>query len=67
MRAQVTEIVVDGNKLLVGLKVVGTEAARELGGHPDRWQVLTLRDGLVIDIRGFEDRAEAVAFGGLSH
>jgi ketosteroid isomerase-like protein len=51
--------------LLVGLKVTGTQAAREAGEAVERWQVLTLRDGRVTDIRGFDDRAAAAARAGV--
>ena len=35
------------------------------GRGVDRWQVLTLRDGMVADILGFDNRAEAAAAAGL--
>lgn len=56
VRATVTEVTVEGDKLLVGLRVTGNPAGA------DRWQVLTLADGLVVDIRGFDDRSEANAW-----
>jgi len=65
MRAHVTETVVGGDKILVGLRVSGSEAAMTAGEETDRWQVLTVRDGLVADIRGFDDRDEAAAAAGL--
>jgi hypothetical protein len=60
-RAQVTEAVVFGHQILVGLTVRGGQAARERGGAALRWQVLTVRGGRVIDIVGFDDRMDAVA------
>ncbi len=57
VRASVTETVVRGNKIMVGLRV----RPAEVGDPTDRWQVLTLSDGLIIDIRGFEERSEAVS------
>ncbi len=57
--AGVTETVVRGNKILVGL-VVGPRDVADAGGSP-RWQVLTVSRGLVSDIRGFEDRTSAIA------
>jgi ketosteroid isomerase-like protein len=65
VRAQVTEVTVHDDKILVGLMVEGTPNAQERGGHAPRWQVLTLRQGRVADISGFEDRAEAAAQVGL--
>jgi ketosteroid isomerase-like protein len=64
VRARVTEIVAHGNKILVGLKVVGNLAAGEQGGEVDRWQVLTVADGRIVDIRGFDERSAAASRAG---
>ena len=63
-RATVTEMVAGEDRLLVGLRVTGTAGAG--GGATDRWQVLRVRDGLVVDIRGFDRREDAVAHAGLA-
>jgi hypothetical protein len=60
VRAEVTETIVCGDRILVGMRVTG----RDEGG--DRWQVLTVRDGLVVDITGYEERAQAAASAGLT-
>lgn len=60
--AQVSEVTVLADRILVGLIVTGTRAARERGGNATRWQVLTVRDGLVVEIVGFDQRMEAVSF-----
>jgi hypothetical protein len=60
----VSEVVVLGNRVLVGLVVVGTRSAAESGGQAARWQVLTVRDGLAVDIVGFDQRTEAIAHAG---
>ncbi len=59
IRADVTEAGVYGDKILVGLRVVDHRSPSDAGDPAGRWQVLTIRDGLVKDIRGFEDRATA--------
>jgi ketosteroid isomerase-like protein len=64
-RARVSEVVVLGDQILLGLLVAGTQAARERGGRATRWQVLTVREGRVVDIVGFEQRSEAAARAGL--
>ena len=61
VRARVTEVVTGNDKLLVGLRVVGPQAAGEI----DRWQVLTVADGQIVDIRAFDDRGEAAAHAGV--
>jgi hypothetical protein len=65
MRAVVTEIIPGADCLLVGLKVSGPAAAQEAGESAPRWQVLTVRDGLIVDICGFDDRAEAADRAGI--
>ncbi len=65
MRAEVTEMVVGPGKLLVGVRVAGTPDAEDNGGSVERWQVLTMRNGQVADIRGFDDRSEAARRAGI--
>jgi hypothetical protein len=64
VRADVSDVTVLGHRLLVGLTVRGGEEARQRGGAAQRWQVLTVRHGLVVDIVGFDDRIEASAHAG---
>lgn len=66
MRARVTETAVAGDKILVGMRVSGAEGEPDTSDEANRWQVLTLRDGMVADIRGFDNRDEAVATAGFS-
>jgi hypothetical protein len=61
MRATVGEVSAVADSVLVGLAVTGNPAADDSGGRVERWQVLTIADGLVSDIRGFEDRPSALA------
>lgn len=60
MRANVTETVVIRDRILVGLQVHGDIEAIDDRGAANRWQVLTIVAGRVSEIRGFEDRDEAV-------
>ncbi len=66
VRARVSETVVRGDQIFIGLKVADNRAAGESGGETDRWQVLTVRGGRVVDIVGFNERSEAAARAGLS-
>jgi ketosteroid isomerase-like protein len=59
--ARVSEVAVFGDRILVEMTVRNTQAADERGGEALRWQVLTVRDGRVVDIVGFDDRTDAVA------
>ena len=59
VRARVSEVLVHGDRVLVGLRMTGGEAADS--GGAERWQVLTVRGGRVASITGFGERDEAVA------
>ena len=59
IRAKVTETVVTGDRILVGLKVTGAD------GETDRWQVLTVGGGQITSITGYDNRDEAAATAGL--
>jgi RimJ/RimL family protein N-acetyltransferase len=63
-RARVVETLVAGDRILVGLQVWSAGDAEPDAGA-NRWQVLTVRDGLVAEIVGFPDRDEAAAWAGL--
>ena len=64
-RARVTETVVCGDKLLVGLKVTGGGGAGP-GEEADRWQGFTVADGRITAITGFGDRDEGAVWAGLA-
>jgi ketosteroid isomerase-like protein len=66
VRAVVTEVTTGPQTLLVGFAVSGTPDAREAGGTTGRWQALTVKDGRIADIRGFDNRAEAAARAGVA-
>lgn len=65
MRGQVTEVVAGDDVLMVGLRVEGTGEALDAGGVAERWQVLRVRGGRVVDIRGYPDRGEAASAAGI--
>lgn len=65
MAARVDEVVVGHDCLLVGLTVSGTPGALEAGGTTPRWQVLAVRDGRIVDIRGFDNRSDAAGRAGI--
>lgn len=44
-----------GDQILVRMTVPGSGAAEERGGAALRWQVLTVRQGRVAEIVGFDD------------
>lgn len=63
-RARVTETLVSGDNILVGLKVTGIPAAG--AAETGRWEVLAVRDGRVCSITEFGSRDEAAAWAGLA-
>ncbi|MGP8058606.1 MAG: nuclear transport factor 2 family protein [Acidimicrobiales bacterium] len=60
VRANVTETVVHKDKILVGLTILDAQSS-DSDDQNQRWQILTVKDGLIVDIRGFEERATAVS------
>jgi ketosteroid isomerase-like protein len=66
VRARVTEVVVHGDRVLVGLLVTGRGEGAGAGAEVPRWQVLSLAGDRVIDIRGFDDREPAAARVGIA-
>jgi ketosteroid isomerase-like protein len=62
VRGSVFDIDVLGDRLLVSLSVQGTGGAGERGGTTLRFQVLTVRDGRIVDIVGFDDKADALSY-----
>lgn len=60
-RAHVRSVRTHEDKILVAMTVSSPEDPGS-----DRWQVLTVADGRVTDIRGYDDEAEATAAAGTS-
>lgn len=58
----VFDVEVLGDRLLVTMSVRGTKDACKRGGTALRFQVLTVRDGRIVDIVGFNDKADALAY-----
>ena len=63
--AQVTEVLVGSAGMLVGLAVGGPGKALPIADELQRWQVLTLSGGRIVEIIGFEERGQAAARAGL--
>src|SRR5580692_12024097 len=61
-RGEVSDVSVLGDRLLVSMTVHGTPEAEDRGGAALRWQVLTVRAGLIVDIAGFDDRVDATTY-----
>ena len=62
VRGSVHDVEILGDRLLVSMGVRGTEEAQERGGTVLRFQVLTVRNGKIVDIVGFDDKAEALSY-----
>jgi ketosteroid isomerase-like protein len=61
VRGEVSDVAVIGSRLVVTMTVRASDEARRRGGAALRYQVLTVRDGRIVDIVGFDDRSDAVA------
>ena len=64
VRGRVHDVETHGDRLLVTMVVRGTDGALDRGGAALRFQVLTVRDGKIVEIVGFDDKAEAFAYIG---
>jgi hypothetical protein len=62
IRADVTEALVVGERIVIGLKVHAGPAAAHGARESQRWQVLSVRGGRVREIRGYERRRDATSF-----
>jgi hypothetical protein len=60
-RAGVSEVVVIGDRILVGLMVTRRRTATAGDGEAQRWQALTVRRSKIVDIVGFDEKSEAMA------
>ena len=66
VRAQVFEVLEVDERIVVGLRITGSQRPDAESDAASRWQVLVVRGGLITDIRGFDERAEALARAGLA-
>ena len=65
VRARVSQVAVLGHQtIMAGLVVTGNQAADDDEGEVERWHLLTVRNGRVVDIVAYDDRTEAVARAG---
>ena len=63
-RAQVLDVTSHRDKILLSMTVTSPRATADQA-RADRWQVLTIADGLIRDIRGYDLREDALAATGL--
>jgi hypothetical protein len=59
--SRVSETIAHGDHVLIGMTVSGAPSSTPSDATVDRWQVLTVYNGRVTDIRGFDTRKGAVA------
>ena len=60
VRAEITEVKVVKDTIVVGLKILPN--AHTKAKVNTRWQVLSVHDGRIAEIRGYERRGEAMTF-----
>lgn len=60
VRAEITEVKVVKGNILVGLKILANPHTKATVNT--RWQVLSVADGRIAEIRGYERRGEAMTF-----
>jgi ketosteroid isomerase-like protein len=59
VRAEITEVVVVNDNILVGMRILATAQRNKVN---TRWQVLSVDDGRIAEIRGYERRGAAMTF-----
>jgi hypothetical protein len=62
VRADITEVEVFDDNILIGLKILPKASEPQEARVNTRWQVLTVEEGLVAEIRGYEMRRDALAY-----
>ena len=62
-RARDVRVTAHGDKILVSMVVNSPDAAAPVLGDP-RWQVLTVVDGRITDIRGYDNELDAMKAAG---
>jgi hypothetical protein len=62
VRADIKEVVVNGEHIVVGLKVLANKEIDPKAKNRTRWQVMSVHDGRIAEIRGYETKGEATAF-----
>ena len=62
VRAEVNDAIAIDDCIVLGLKVSGRDDTTANGATTDRWQVLTVRNARIVEIRGYEDRESALAY-----
>ena len=66
LQAQPQEFIDAGDRVVVGVRLVGRGRTSGVAFKEDEFHVFTLRDGLVIETREYRDRAEALEAAGVS-
>jgi hypothetical protein len=63
------DTVIIAHNIVVGFKILATREGTAPTGDALRWQVLSVRGGQVVEIRGYETRRGATEFAtsGVSH
>jgi len=60
VQSSMFDVEVIGDRLLVSVTVAGTDAAKARGGAALRYQALTIRNGRIVAIVGFDDKTDAL-------
>jgi hypothetical protein len=62
IRADITEVTVVGENIVIGLIILAPAVGKKKAKDQERWQVLSVRDGRIAEIRGYQRRGEAQRF-----
>jgi ketosteroid isomerase-like protein len=66
LRAQLEEVIAAGDQVLLVMRTPGVDKYRQRQADDRSYDVVTLRDGLIVGLRACRDRSEARSRAGIS-
>jgi ketosteroid isomerase-like protein len=66
LRAQLEEVIAAGDQVLLVMRTPGVDKYRQRQADDRSYDVVTLRDGLIVGLRACRDRSEARSLAGIS-
>jgi len=66
LRAELEEVIGNGDRVMVVVRTPGLDAHRARHADDRNFDVLTVRDGRIVALRGCRDRNEALAVAGIA-
>ena len=65
LRAEIEEVVVAGDQVILVMRTPGVDEYRHRRADDRTYDVVTVRDGLIVGLRGCRDRDEVLSLAGI--